>query len=44
MKVNIKKLLTRLATLATTCPNGHKSVMQKTDGSFYCMDCGATWK
>lgn len=28
---------------STTCPNGHMSVVQKTDGTFYCMDCSATW-
>lgn len=28
--------------VGVTCPSGHQSVIQRTDGTFYCMDCGWT--
>ncbi|WP_261994327.1 hypothetical protein [Streptomyces sp. t39] len=36
----IKRLINALATLASTCPNGHKSVISLPNGQRKCMDCG----
>ena len=39
----IKAWIKALCTPANTCPNGHMSTMQRTDGTNVCLDCGATW-
>lgn len=38
----IKALVQRLARLSN-CECGSASVMQRTDGTNVCMDCGRTW-
>ncbi|MFG2886497.1 hypothetical protein ACGFYV_30050 [Streptomyces sp. NPDC048297] len=39
----IKTLIRRIATLGSTCPSGHKSVIMLPGGRQQCLDRGATW-
>lgn len=43
MKIRVKVLLRRMATLCN-CPNcGSASYYMGTDGKNHCMDCSHTW-